>query len=117
MVLTLLIILVLVVLSFFLRTVLGGDWAGLMLAIVSIGITLMYQQLRELSVQCDKVWARKWSWNRITTVARRLAPILTYSDFSVLIISAFLLNVALFNSFVTSIEDLRDKGFIAFPKG
>jgi len=107
----------LLILASLLSRLVGDGFAGVLLSVIGIILGLNVRECRDLLKKFDNTLTQIAPLAGLTAFARRLKPALTYLDLAVLLTSTFLLNVAIFDAFVFSVEDLRAKGFVAFPNG
>lgn len=97
------------------KTITNAELAGVVLAVLSVLITLTYQECRYilgLDPHTGKQSMQTWAERMFATLTNWLQ----YLDLSFLILAASLLGILIYNAFVVSVEDLVNNNFMSFTK-
>lgn len=107
--------LALAALFYLLKFVVSAEFASVVLAILSVVVTLTYQECRYIfGLDQDPSSTKAKSFLGRTVNA--LASWFQYIDLSFLLVAIGLVGIVIYNAFVASVDDLVNNGFIIFNK-
>jgi hypothetical protein len=104
------------ILIFALHVAVGDKWTSLLVSVASLLVEIPYNRLKE-SVDSYVQTIRKNSFpgSLIRTVITFPSKLI-YFDLSLIILSIIFLSLFSFDSLITDLQDLTNKGFVIFPE-